>query len=317
MRQLMASTIKIGTRGSKLALWQANWVKSALEEKNPSITIEIIIIKTKGDKILDVPLAKVGGKGLFVKEIEEALLDGRIDLAVHSMKDMPAEIPEGLCIGAVPEREMPHDVLISKNGLKLSDLPEGAIIGTSSLRRAAQLRHARPDLEIRTLRGNIETRLNKVKTGDMAATILAAAGVRRMNYTDKITEYIDEKVMLPAVGQGALCIETRENDTVVGPIVDKLDHAETHTVVTAERAFLHRLEGSCQVPVAAHGKLYNNELSLCGLVANVDGSNMIRETITGSPENAETMGVKLANILLSMGARKILDNLKENAQENL
>lgn len=313
----MASTIKIGTRGSKLALWQANWVKSALEEKNPSITIEIIIIKTKGDKILDVPLAKVGGKGLFVKEIEEALLDGRIDLAVHSMKDMPAEIPEGLCIGAVPEREMPHDVLISKNGLKLSDLPEGAIIGTSSLRRAAQLRHARPDLEIRTLRGNIETRLNKVKTGDMAATILAAAGVRRMNYTDKITEYIDEKVMLPAVGQGALCIETRENDTVVGPIVDKLDHAETHTVVTAERAFLHRLEGSCQVPVAAHGKLYNNELSLCGLVANVDGSNMIRETITGSPENAETMGVKLANILLSMGARKILDNLKENAQENL
>jgi len=214
----MEKTIKIGTRGSRLALWQANWVKSAITSINPSLSVDLIIIKTKGDKILDVPLAKVGGKGLFVKEIEEALLDGRIDLAVHSMKDMPAEIPPGLCIGAVPERETPNDVLISKNGLLFSELISGSKVGTSSLRRSAQLLHARPDLVILPLRGNLDTRLKKLETENMDAIILAAAGVKRLNFESRITEYIDENVMLPAVGQGALCIEIRENDTEIEPM---------------------------------------------------------------------------------------------------
>lgn len=312
----MKKTIKIGTRGSKLALWQANWVKSKLEELNPQLTVELTVIKTKGDKILDVALAKVGGKGLFVKEIEESLLSGATDIAIHSMKDMPAVIPEGLCIGAVPLRENPADALISRDDRPLSELPEGAKVGTSSLRRASQLRAARPDLAIVQLRGNIDTRLNKLENGEMDAIILAAAGIRRLGFTDRITEYLPEAVMLPAVGQGALCIEIRQNDPELEALVAPLDHPETHVVVTAERAFLHRLEGSCQVPVAAHGSVENGRITLKGLVADLDGSRKITETLEGPESDSEKLGTELANRLLEKGAKEILENLKANAEEN-
>jgi hydroxymethylbilane synthase len=305
----MKKTIKIGTRGSKLALWQANWVKSALTAGHPSLSVELVPIKTKGDKILDVALAKVGGKGLFVKEIEEALLNGDIDLAVHSMKDMPSEIPKGLCIGAIPQRETPQDVLISRKSLLLSQLGPNARIGTSSLRRTAQLLHSRPDLLIHPLRGNLDTRLKKLDADNFDAIILAAAGVKRLGLEHRITEYIDEKVMLPAVGQGALCIEIRENDPEVESIITLLEHDETRAVVMGERAFLHRLEGGCQVPIAAHGKIEKNRFTLCGLVATVDGTTVIRETLSGQKDSSESVGVTLADRLIEMGAKTIMEGL--------
>ncbi len=304
------SNIRIGTRGSKLALWQANWTKSNLRRIHPSLSIEIVVIKTKGDKILDVPLAKVGGKGLFVKEIEEALLDRRIDLAVHSMKDMPADLPDGLCIGPVPEREIPSDVLISKKGLGLSELGPSARIGTSSLRRAAQLRHVKPDCVILPLRGNLNTRIKKLETGNMDAIVLAAAGVKRLNLENRITEYLDYDIMLPAVGQGALCIEIRENDPEIDEIVSGLNHPETRSIVMGERAFLHHLEGSCQIPVAAHGEIKDNNYTLCGLVADIDGKTIVKDTCSGSEALSEKIGVQLAQRLLSMGADEILKKLK-------
>jgi len=238
----MSGKINIGTRGSALALWQANKIRSDLVAIFPDISFELVIIKTKGDKILDVPLAKVGGKGLFVKEIEEALLNGSIDMAVHSMKDMPAAIPSGLCIGSVPLRENPKDVLISASGLKLSGLKSGAAVGTSSLRRSAQLLHTRSDLNIVPLRGNLDTRLKKLETENLDAIILAAAGVKRMGYEDRITEFIEKEIMLPAVGQGALCIEIRENDPDIKKLVSTIDHIPTKIAVTCERAFLNRLQ---------------------------------------------------------------------------
>lgn len=301
--------IIIGTRGSQLALWQANHIKKALESTFSEISVELSIIKTKGDIILDVPLAKVGGKGLFVKEIEEALLDGRVDVAVHSMKDMPSDIPPGLCIGAIPERETPTDVLITSSGKKFSQLEKGAMIGTSSLRRAAQLLHARPDIRIVPLRGNLDTRIKKLSTEHLDGIVLAAAGVKRLGLEDRITEYLDESVMLPAVGQGALCIEIRDQDPVIGPLIASLDHDGTHKVVTAERAFLKRLEGGCQTPIAAYGKLATGILSLTGLVADVDGSTMIRETLSGPENQSEQLGQELADLLLSKGAEEILDRL--------
>ena len=307
----MAQQIKIGTRGSQLALWQSNWVKSTLMEKFPGLAVELVIIKTKGDKIQDVPLARVGGKGLFVKEIEEAILERRVDLAVHSMKDMPALIPEGLCIGAIPDRENPKDALVSKNGLSLDQLPQGARIGTSSLRRAAQLKHLRPDLEILPLRGNLDTRLKKLETEGLDAVVLAAAGLRRMELDHRVTQYLDETEMLPAVGQGALCIEARENDPDIGPLTATLDHAGTRTVVLGERAFLHRLEGGCQVPIAAHGTLSGKEFSLIGLVASLDGVQLIRDTMTGPADHSESIGIELAERLLARGAGKLLDTLKD------
>jgi len=307
----MAQQIKIGTRGSQLALWQSNWVKSTLMEKFPGLAVELVIIKTKGDKIQDVPLARVGGKGLFVKEIEEAILERRVDLAVHSMKDMPALIPEGLCIGAIPDRENPKDALVSRKGLSLDQLPQGARIGTSSLRRAAQLKHLRPDLEILPLRGNLDTRLKKLETEDLDAVVLAAAGLRRMELDHRVTQYLDETEMLPAVGQGALCIEARENDPDIGPLTATLDHAGTRTVVLGERAFLHRLEGGCQVPIAAHGTLSGKEFSLIGLVASLDGVQLIRDTMTGPADHSESIGIELAERLLARGAGKLLDALKD------
>jgi len=312
----MGDVIRIGTRGSKLALWQAEWVKSALENRSPGVSVELVVIKTKGDKIQDVPLAKVGGKGLFVKEIEEAILDGRVDLAVHSMKDMPAEIPEGLCIGAVPVREDPRDVFISSSGRHLDALPQGARVGTSSLRRAAQLRHGRPDLDVQPLRGNLDTRMRKLDEGQFDAVVLAAAGVKRLDLAHRITQSLAPETMLPAVGQGALCIEVRENDPRIGPLARGLDHGETRRAVTGERAFLHKLEGGCQVPIAAHGVIDGERLTLSGLVAELDGSAMIKETLSGPATDAGEIGVRLAQRLLDRGAGDILERLKAEADEN-
>lgn len=311
----MNNPIKIGTRGSKLALWQANWVKSVLEKKFPSTPIELIIIKTQGDKILDVPLAKVGGKGLFVKEIEQALLTRRIDIAVHSMKDMPADIPERLCIGAIPERENPVDVFISRNGAGFNELAAGSVIGTSSLRRGAQLRHARPDIVIQPIRGNLDTRLKKLESENFDALVLAAAGMKRLNLEHKITEYLDPGIMLPAIGQGALCIEIRKDDSTVGPLVTSLDHASTRAVVAGERAFLKRLEGGCQVPIAGHGRISEKQFALTGLVAEVDGTRVIKGEKSGPLDSAEAIGIELAEELLAGGADKILEKLKSMAPE--
>ena len=313
----MKPTVKIGTRASKLALWQANWVKSALNENNPSQMVELVAIKTKGDKILDVPLAKVGGKGLFVKEIEQALLDHRIDIAVHSMKDMPSEIPDGLCIGAVPKRETATDVLISRDERRFGELRRGAVIGTSSLRRAAQLRHARPDIEIAALRGNLDTRLKKLQTENLDAIVLAAAGIKRLELEHRITEYLDCEIMLPAVGQGALCIEIRQNDDIIAPRVKALDDPSTRAVVLGERAFLNRLGGSCQVPVAGHGEINDDLFHLTGLVAGVRGSPIYKSVMSGTVDASESIGISLAEALLARGADKILEQLQsvESANE--
>ncbi len=305
----MAPSVTIGTRGSKLALWQAQWVKSLLREHHPAITVEVQIIKTRGDKILDVPLAKVGGKGLFVKEIEQALLSGDIDIAVHSMKDMPADVPEGLQITAVPRRETPNDVLIAEDGRRLAELPAGARIGTSSLRRSAQLLALRPDITIVPLRGNLDTRLRKLDAGQMDAIVLAAAGVKRLGLAERITEILDEQVMLPAVGQGALCVETRADDETVVPLVVPLDDSATRTVVSGERAFLNRLQGGCQVPVAAHGKLDDDRFTLRGLVATLDGRTVISDQLGGPARDSQRIGLELAQRLLARGADAILESL--------
>ncbi len=305
----MARKIRIGTRGSQLALWQTHWVQSTLQDLHPAITFELITIKTTGDKITNVPLAQVGGSALFVKELEQALTDQRIDIAVHSMKDMPSSMPNGLSIGAVPERETPLDVLISKNGEPFSQLPTGAAIGTSSLRRQSQLLHARYDIKVIPIRGNLDTRIKKLSIENLDAIIVAAAGVKRLNFQDKITEYLDEALMLPAVGQGALCIEVRTDDQEVANLVKPMDHAPTRTVVTAERAFLRKLGGSCQVPMAAYGELDQNQLTLHGLVASVDGAQIIRDTAFGSAQAPETVGDALSETLLGAGADKILEQI--------
>jgi hydroxymethylbilane synthase len=311
----MPKTVHIGTRGSQLALWQANWVKSALTSHHSSRSFEIVTIKTSGDKILDTPLAKVGGKGLFVKEIEDALLSGTIDLAVHSMKDMPSDVPEGLCIGAVPERETPADVLISRKGKRLFELAKGARIGTSSLRRAAQLKHTRPDTTIVPLRGNLDTRLRKLETTNLDAIVLAAAGVKRLGLEDKISEYLDASIMLPAVGQGALCIEIRATDAEIRELVGALDHPETRVAVLGERSFLKRLEGSCQVPVAGIGKLVDGEYALEGLVADIGGRKIVRDTLCGVASASVEIGSALADRLLLNGAKEILESLKAGTDE--
>lgn len=298
-------------------MWQAEWVRSELLVRHPRQAIELVKIKTTGDKILDVPLAKVGGKGLFVKEIETALLENRIDLAVHSMKDMPAEFPEGLGIGAVPERENPLDVLISNKTGSFEELPKGARVGSSSLRRGAQVRHARPDMTIHPLRGNLETRIRKLETEHLDAIILAAAGVKRLGLEDRITAYLPEDIMLPAIGQGALAIEIRKNDTETERLIEPLNHCQTRLAVECERAFLGRLEGGCQVPIAAHARVKGAEIELTGLVAEVDGSVVIRETVKGSGDRHEELGVALANELLGKGGKRILEKILGRALQEV
>jgi hydroxymethylbilane synthase len=298
--------LMLGTRGSQLALRQSEWVKSRLETLAPHVRVTIRRIQTSGDKILDVPLAKIGGKGLFVKEIEEALLNGEIDLAVHSMKDVPTQLPKGVAILCIPAREDARDALISRDSLSLKDLPQGAKIGTSSLRRQAQLLRYRLDFRIEMLRGNLDTRLRKVREGTYDAIVLAAAGLRRLAWSDRVTEYLPTSVSLPAIGQGALGIEGREEDTFLRELVVRLDDPPTRTAVLAERALLHRLEGGCQVPIAAHATLAVGNVTLDGLIASVDGREVIRDRLEGSAEDPERVGRDLAERLLAQGGDKIL-----------
>jgi hydroxymethylbilane synthase len=300
------STVVLGTRGSKLAVQQSEWVQAQLRKLAPHVTVTLQRIQTSGDKILDVPLAQIGGKGLFVKEIEEALLSGEIDLAVHSMKDVPTELPEGLAILCVPPREDPRDALISREGLVFNDLPRGARIGTSSLRRQSQLLHARPDLTIAMLRGNLDTRLRKLREGQFDAIVLAAAGLRRLAWAHEITEYLAPQISLPAIGQGALGIEGRRDDLFIHSLLSGLNHASSMTAVLAERALLHRLQGGCQVPIAAHATVTGTGVRLEGLVASVDGKELFRETADGTIEDPESIGIQLAEQLLARGGDRIL-----------
>jgi hydroxymethylbilane synthase len=290
--------IVIGSRGSPLALWQARWVQSQLAAAGVESRIEII--KTTGDRILDVPLAQVGSKGLFTKEIEDALLEGSIDLAVHSLKDMPTELPEGLTLAAIPEREDVRDAII---GYTLAALPHGAKVGTSSLRRTAQLRALRPDLQVESVRGNVDTRLRKLDEGQYQAILLAAAGLRRLGWADRIAEAIDPEVMCPAVGQGALAIETRVDRVAVAAA---LEHPATRAAVTAERALLGALGGGCQVPIGANAVLTGSTLYLRGIVAAQDGSRIVRGLLEGAVDRAADTGRELADHLMAQGARELL-----------
>lgn len=305
--------LRIGTRGSALALWQANHVSALLRAANQGLAVEIVTIKTTGDKIIDSPLAQVGGKGLFVKEIEEALLAGEVDLAVHSLKDVPAFFPEGLGLAAVLEREDPRDALLSRNAATLDDLPKGARVGTSSLRRQAQLLNLRPDLEITTLRGNVDTRVRKLDSGEYDAIVLAAAGLRRMGLAGRVSAFLDVETLLPAVGQGAIGTETRMNDPETKGLVSSLDDPGTRTAVSAERAFLKRLEGGCQVPIAAHAVVSGGSLRMSGLVASLDGRTVIRDKVSGAADQAEALGVTLAERILERGGREILDAVYQAA----
>jgi len=309
----MPSELKIGTRGSQLALFQANWVKEQLGEAHPDFNVTLIKIKTTGDKIQDVPLAKIGGKGLFVKEIEESLLQKKIDLAVHSIKDVPTEFPQGLHLSVITKREDPRDVFISRDGRALKDLHRGAKIGTSSLRRQAQLLHFRNDLEFIPLRGNLDTRLKKLKTMNLDGIVLALAGVKRLGLEERITEVIPANISLPAIGQGALGIETRIDDREVESQIRFLNDRDSSIAVTAERAFLKKLEGGCQVPLAAYARPVGSTLSMDGLVGSTDGKRLIKHHVEGPIEHAESIGIELAQILLDKGAKEILDEVYQRS----
>ena len=306
---MKAQKIVIGSRGSQLALWQANWVKSELERLHSNTDIDIRIIATSGDKIQDVPLAKIGGKGLFVKEIEEALLANEIDLAVHSMKDVPIELPSELGISVITKRENPLDALISKNGEKLADLPQGVTIGTSSLRRSSQLLKYRDDFKIYPLRGNVDTRLRKVEEGKYDAILLASAGLNRLGLANRITEEISHDILLPAMGQGALGIETRLDDTMIYDFISTLNHEQTHYAVSAERSLVGRLDGGCQVPIGAYARIEKGLITLKGLVASLDGEVIYKLENVGPVDDAINIGQELGAQLLKMGANEILEKL--------
>ena len=300
-------TLRIATRSSALALWQAEFIKAELERLNDRVTVELVKIKTQGDKILDVPLSKIGGKGLFVKELEEAMMDGRADLAVHSMKDVPMEFPEGLGLVAICEREDPTDAFVSNDFGNVDALPHGAVVGTASLRREAQLRAYRPDLEIRTLRGNVNTRLAKLDAGDYQAIVLASSGLKRLGFHDRVRYSLPDSISLPAVGQGALGIECRLNDDELIALLATLDHVDSSDRVKAERALNRRLEGGCQVPIAAYAQLEDNDmLWLRGLVGAVDGTQVFRVEGRAHRKDGEKLGRELAEDLLALGADKVL-----------
>jgi hydroxymethylbilane synthase len=304
--------IRLGSRGSKLALWQAEFIQFEIERRTGR-KVEITRIKTTGDMILDVPLAKVGGKGLFVKEIEETLLSGGIDLAVHSMKDVPTDLPDRLAIVAITRREDPRDAFLSVKYRKFEELPQGAKLGTSSLRRQTQLLGLRPDLLVETLRGNLDTRIRKMEEGRYDAIILAAAGLRRLGWEAKITEYIPEEMSLPAIGQGALGIEIRVDDLDTREAVSFLNDRDTAFAVRAERGFLKRLEGGCQVPIASYGRTEGDGIFLKGMVGRPDGSEIIRGSAKGSTSDPEGLGVGLAEQLLARGGKEILDEVYREA----
>ena len=297
--------LRIGTRKSKLALWQANYVKERLESKGYSV--ELVLITTTGDKILDAPLAKIGGKGLFVKEIEEALLRGDIDLAVHSLKDVPMVLPEGLILGAITEREEPFDVLISRDGRRLQELPEGAKVGTSSLRRQVQIKRKRPDLRVETLRGNVDTRLRKLEEGLYDAIVLAYAGVKRMGFEERVSQVLED--FIPAVGQGSLAIEIRQEDKRVYEAIAFLDHRESRIRAECERAFLRELQGGCQVPIGAYAWLEGEKLKLKAFISDLEGKRFLEGVEEGDLHQAEQVGKKLARRLLEEGGKAILEEV--------
>ena len=309
----MTDIIRIATRKSPLALWQAEFVKQRLMDFNPGLQVELVKLMTQSDKILDTPLAKVGGKGLFVKELEQGMLRGEADIAVHSMKDVPVQFPDGLHLAVICEREDPRDAFVSNNYDSLDQLPKGSVVGTSSLRRQCQLRHIRPDLQIKDLRGNVNTRLSKLDEGQYDAIILASAGLIRLGFEARISSYIETTVSLPAIGQGAVGIECRENDQRILSYIRPLNHEHTHICVAAERALNEGLEGGCQVPIGGFAQLENGRLQLRGLVGQPDGSEIIRGEVSGSAEDAVTLGKQLADDLLSRGARKILDAVYSDA----
>ena len=305
----MTDTLRIATRKSQLALWQAEYVRDTLLLHHPDLNVELVKMSTQGDKILDTPLAKVGGKGLFVKELEKSLLEGETDIAVHSMKDVPVELPEGLHLSTICPREDPRDAFVSNNYSTFESLPKGARLGTSSLRRQCQLAALRPDLNIIDLRGNVNTRLKKLDEGEYDAIILAAAGLKRLQFEDRITEFLSPDISLPAIGQGAVGIECRQDDDWVNELLAPLNDPDTATRVAAERAMNHRLQGGCQVPIAGYAELEHGVLLMRGLVGRTDGSEIIRGEIAGPPEDAAQLGRVLADDLLERGAGSILEAL--------
>lgn len=305
----MIKTLKIATRQSPLALWQAEHIRERLETLHAGLKVELVTFVTQGDKILDTPLAKIGGKGLFVKELEAALLDGRADLAVHSMKDVPMQLPEGLELAVICEREDPFDAFVSNQYAHFDDLPQGAKLGTSSLRRKSQILKQRPDLDVIDLRGNVGTRLSKLDAGQYDAIILASAGLKRLNLHDRIRHTLTAEVSLPAVGQGALGLECRSQDQQVLDLIMPLMHQDSNACVRAERAFNAYLEGGCQVPIAGFATLNDQELQVEGRVGSVDGVTLLRAKVQGVPEQAEALGVELAKKLLDQGAGELLKAL--------
>lgn len=310
---MSTTTVRIATRKSALALWQAEYVKTQLEHFHPGITVELVPMTTKGDIILDTPLAKVGGKGLFVKELEVAILEGRADIAVHSMKDVPVEFPEGLGLEVICPREDPRDAFVSNTIKSLAELPQGAVVGTSSLRRQCQIKALRPDLDIRDLRGNVNTRLKKLDNGEYDAIILAAAGLIRLEMPERIQEYIEPEVMLPANGQGAVGIECRNEDTIIKTLLAPLACENTRVRVVAERAMNRALEGGCQVPIGSYAVLEDQQLYLRGLVGAIDGSEILTSEVRGNIDQAAQLGNQLAENLLAKGADKILRQVYEQS----
>jgi len=304
-------TLKIASRESALALWQSRYIKAQLESIYPELEVEIVGMTTKGDQILDVPLAKIGGKGLFVKELETSMLAGTTDIAVHSMKDVPMEFPENLELAAICERENPFDAFVSNNYQNVAELPQGATVGTSSLRRHSQLAASRADLNIVPLRGNVNTRLAKLDAGEFDAIILAASGLQRLAFNDRIKSILSEVESLPAVGQGALGIECRSDDLEIKALLAPLKHAESELCVKAERAMNHRLHGGCQVPIAGYATLEGDQITLQGLVASVDGKTILKSSLSGASDKPEVLGVAVAEALLKQGAGPLLAALSE------
>lgn len=304
--------LNLGTRGSKLALWQAHKVAAELTNKIPSLQIEIKTIKTQGDKILDVALSKVGDKGLFTKEIENELLAGAIDLAVHSMKDLPVDMDPGLCIGAVLRREDNRDVLLSHKGYRFANLPQGAVLGTSSLRRMAQIKARRPDLKIVDIRGNVETRINKMQEQDLDGIVLAWAGIKRLGLTELVTDFLPSEIVLPAVGQGAIAIQVRSGDKTTRGLVNTVNDPDTLVAVNAERAFLKKLQGGCQVPIGSQALIEGDTIRIRGLVGSLDGLRLYCRDIEGPLEQGNELALELAERLLQEGAREVLDEIRSN-----
>lgn len=307
----MPKLLKIATRKSPLALWQAEYVRDRLLTEHPGLEIELVTMTTRGDRILDTPLAKIGGKGLFVKELEQGMMAGDADIAVHSLKDVPMDLPDGFILPVICERESPFDAFVSHNHADIETLPQGAKVGTSSLRRSSQLLNHRPDLEILSLRGNVQTRLSKLDNGEFDAIILASAGLIRLELEDRIRHKIAPEFMLPAVGQGAVGIECRDGDDQTLSLINCLNDPDTHTRVAAERAFNHRLEGGCQVPIAAFAILEGDQIWLRGLVASTDGTEVLFAESRSPQQDAEKLGLELAEELLGRGADRILQGLHQ------